>query len=313
MRVAENGFRRAAAVLALVIVAAIALRGYVPGADPIPKQRSTSSPATIIAIVSIMSIAIVVTFIGLLQLLRRRKSAAVLIVRDSGADGPRGLRKRLLYLAAAAVLVFAIATALSTMSLGRSHEDTAPPTQANEQQSDAETQDKAPPPEEAPAPEENPLLIPLLAAQALLLVGLMIVGGIIVVRRSAVSDNEQFRIAPFDESSESVSDTLARAAALGLAEIADPDREPRAAIIACYAAMERALAEAPDAAPHESDTPTEVLARAVDHGVLHSDAAATLVALFTEARFSPHRMTEEQRTIAIDMLQLVSADLRGAS
>ena len=300
-------------MLALVIIAAIALRGYVPGADPDPPQRSRSSPATIIAVVSIMSLAIVVTFFGLLQLLRRRKSAAVIVFAVDGGDRPRGLRKRLLYLAAAAVAVFVLATALSTLGLGRAEDEKAAPTDSAEQQSDDDAEGRTPQSEDPPPPEDNPLLVPLLAAQALLLIGLMIVGGIIVVRRSAVSDDGKFTIAPFDESNESVSDTLARAAALGLAEIADPDREPRAAIIACYTAMERALAEAPDAAPHESDTPTEVLARAVDHGVLHSDAAATLVALFTEARFSPHRMTEDQRTIAIDMLQLVSADLRGAS
>ena len=55
------------------------------------------------------------------------------------------------------------------------------------------------------------------------------------------------------------SESLVRAAELGLAEIADLSREPREAIIACYAAMERELANVPGAVPQDFDTPTEVL------------------------------------------------------
>ena len=43
--------------------------------------------------------------------------------------------------------------------------------------------------------------------------------------------------------------SLARAAEVGLAEIGDLSREPREAIIACYAAMERELTRVPGAAP----------------------------------------------------------------
>jgi hypothetical protein len=53
-----------------------------------------------------------------------------------------------------------------------------------------------------------------------------------------------------------------------------------------------------------------VLARAVDHGALRSSAAAPLVGLFTEARFSPHRMTEKHRESAVEWLRLVLDDLR---
>jgi hypothetical protein len=106
------------------------------------------------------------------------------------------------------------------------------------------------------------------------------------------------------------SDSLARAAERGLAEMADLGREPREAIIACYAAMERELANVPGAAPQDFDTPTEVLARAVELHALHIDNAVQLVNLFEEARFSPHVMNEAHRDIAVDVLRLVLAELR---
>ncbi|PQM46869.1 hypothetical protein C1Y40_02957 [Mycobacterium talmoniae] len=77
--------------------------------------------------------------------------------------------------------------------------------------------------------------------------------------------------------------------------------------------MERELARVPDAVPQDCDTPSEVLARAVDHHALHADNAARLVSLFTEARFSPHVMNEGHREAAVRVLRLVLAELpRGA-
>jgi hypothetical protein len=106
------------------------------------------------------------------------------------------------------------------------------------------------------------------------------------------------------------SESLARAAELGLAEMDDMSREPREAIIACYAAMERELANVPGAAPQEFDTPTEVLVRAVEHHALHADTAVQLVNLFEEARFSPHVMNEGHREVAVNVLRLVLDELR---
>jgi hypothetical protein len=96
-------------------------------------------------------------------------------------------------------------------------------------------------------------------------------------------------------------ESLARAAEVGLAEVGDTNREPRAAIIACYAAMESELALVPAAAPRDFDTASEVLARAVEYGALRYDSATQLVELFEEARFSPHVMSEAHRdTAALD-------------
>jgi Domain of unknown function (DUF4129) len=104
--------------------------------------------------------------------------------------------------------------------------------------------------------------------------------------------------------------SLVLAAERGLAEVGDLSREPREAIIACYAAMEHALANAPGAAPQESDTPSEVLARAVEHEAIHAGSATELVTLFAEARFSTHVMNEGHREAAERALRLVLDELR---
>jgi hypothetical protein len=105
------------------------------------------------------------------------------------------------------------------------------------------------------------------------------------------------------------SQSLARAAEEGLAVVVAPDLPPREAIIASYAAMEDALRGAPGAEPRDSDTPSEVLARAVQLGVLRFEAAAPLVRLFSEARFSLHPMDERHRDEAADLLRRVRGDL----
>ena len=73
--------------------------------------------------------------------------------------------------------------------------------------------------------------------------------------------------------------------------------DARAAIIACYLAMERSLAER-GTARGLADTPDELLARARDRGVVRGSAAARLTALFYEARFSSHPLDQRQRDAA---------------
>jgi len=84
--------------------------------------------------------------------------------------------------------------------------------------------------------------------------------------------------------------------------------DDRAAIIACYAAMERSLAKA-GAARGVADTPDELLARAVNAGLARGGAAGTLTALFYEARFSSHPLHSGQRDAAEHALGEIAADL----
>jgi len=96
----------------------------------------------------------------------------------------------------------------------------------------------------------------------------------------------------------------------GRQALADLD-DARAAIIACYAAMERSLSAA--GADHEAaDTPDEFLARAAGAGLVRGTAAGKLTGLFYEARFSGHELTAAQRDAARDALEQLAADLRGS-
>jgi hypothetical protein len=82
----------------------------------------------------------------------------------------------------------------------------------------------------------------------------------------------------------------------------------RAAIIACYLAMESSLAER-GAARAAADTPDELLARAASRGLVRGTATARLTALFYEARFSSHPMATRQRDEAEYALDEIAAAL----
>jgi hypothetical protein len=100
---------------------------------------------------------------------------------------------------------------------------------------------------------------------------------------------------------------LAEALAAG-AQALHSEPDPRAAIIGCYAAMERTLADAGSPA-QAADTPAEVLARATEGGLVRSAWAGTLTGLFRRARYSSHPMTEADRATAMEALDQVRADL----
>ena len=91
-------------------------------------------------------------------------------------------------------------------------------------------------------------------------------------------------------------------------EALDAAGEPRAAIIACYAAMERGFAAA-GSAPAVADTPAEVLARATRAGLIRPGPAQTLTGLFRRARYSTHPMTSADSRIAADALTQMRSDL----
>ena len=96
------------------------------------------------------------------------------------------------------------------------------------------------------------------------------------------------------------------------ARVLHEDQDPRAAIIGCYAAMERSLADA-GSPPRLADTPAEVLGRATASGLVRSSWASMLTGLFRQARYSSHPMTEADRAAAIGALTQVQADLGGGA
>ena len=91
---------------------------------------------------------------------------------------------------------------------------------------------------------------------------------------------------------------------LAFAELDDA----RAAIIACYVAMERSLADQ-GAARGAADTPDELLARVISAGIVRGAAARRLTGLFYEARFSTHPLGRAERDAASAALDELAAEL----
>ena len=141
---------------------------------------------------------------------------------------------------------------------------------------------------------------------------LALIGGIVacvVLLRRRQTEHD---VLPPDEASvaEGQRSDLRDAVSSGRRALAGLD-DARAAIIACYVAMERSLAAA--GADHEAaDTPDEFLARAAAAGLVRGAAAGELTGLFYEARFSAHELTTAQRDAARGALDQLAADLRGS-
>ena len=300
---------RVVALVVLLVVAAVALRGYLPGAEPPPREQPTGSAASLLAVVALVTVSLVVIALAIIARLHDRRVPLPAGGGLAESFGGMGRPRWRFLLIGLGVIVVWLLIVLLLARLGPQQDIDQPlaGTGSSEPGSDAPAQ---PPPPSAPPEAE---VFGYLAASTVILL-LLVAGGTVVaslrqrrVARSYVVAGD--RSAP-PRTTASGPESLARAAELGLVEIGDLSREPREAIIACYAAMERALANAPGAVPQDSDTPSEVLARAVEHHALHADDATQLVDLFTEARFSPHVMNEGNREVAVQMLRLVLAELR---
>jgi hypothetical protein len=85
--------------------------------------------------------------------------------------------------------------------------------------------------------------------------------------------------------------------------------DARAAVISCYAAMEESLADS-GVARRASDSPQDLLERAVANGLPAGAAAAALTTLFREARYSTHPMDAGHRDRAAAALAEIAHSLR---
>jgi hypothetical protein len=305
---------RVVALIVLLIVVAAALRGYLPAHHQAPRADSGSSPAAMVAVVA--ALAGTVTLLAVAVIARLRDPRAI---SRGAADLPELLgtgagRPRWRALLIGLLVIVALLTLLSLLTrLAGTHEipAPAPPREAG---GPASAPTGAPPPRQQPHGHDANMAGVLLACTLPLLV-VLVAGSVIESRRRWRAAAPQAVAVDGGESppQQTRPESLVRAAERGLAEMTDLGREPREAIIACYAAMERELANVPGAVPQDFDTPTEVLARAVEHHVLHADNATGLVDLFVEARFSAHLMNEGHRDAAVRTLQLVLTELRSAS
>jgi len=91
----------------------------------------------------------------------------------------------------------------------------------------------------------------------------------------------------------------------------DASKGDREAILACYAALERALRATPIGRP-PADTPSELAERVLAAGLVRPGPVSALTALFREARFSRHPMSPPQRVAARCALAELRRDLSTA-
>jgi Domain of unknown function (DUF4129) len=297
-------------VAALVGVAAVAVRGSLPPGDgPAIRPHELSRATSSYLLAMLLGVAMVILAFATVERIRGPKSPGPgpgnrleWIRRDRVRAG----RRFWFVVAALSVASLLLVEFLVRLHIGRP--DDEPPFEWAPQTDVADPSARPPAPPRPLQPEDPTAMRIVLVASAvfLLLAAVAAIGG----RRPRPPDAEPAAWEP-DRPAEAEEASLARAAALGLAEAGNPDRDPRAAIIACYAAMEHELARVPAAAPREFDTASDVLARAVRGDALTPDAATSLVELFKEARFSRHAMDEGHREIAVHSLRLVLAELRG--
>jgi hypothetical protein len=311
----EKSTVRAIAVLALLFVTAWALRGYLPGIEPAAdRQRPASNPAALIVDIALVSISVGIIGFAIVARLRNRQArrpGPTSLPEGRGAMGRPTWRFSLLALAVIIAWLLLVMV-LSQLGVGGPGDRTPSGTPTISDPGAAAPTATNPVPRQPDSTEDpGPNVVGYLIPPMLILMTLVVFG-------TAVASRRQRRAAPWAGDGQlpeipaqpGAAESLARAAEVGLAEIGDLSREPREAIIACYAAMERELTHVPGAAPLDCDTPSEVLARAVGRHALNAESASRLVDLFEEARFSPHVMNEGHRDAAVDALRLVLADLR---
>ena len=308
----DKAAKRVIALIVLLIVVAAALRGYLPGSRRVaPREHAENSWVSLALIAALLAVSLAVIVVAVIGRLRQPGAAAPTAASLSdGLGGNLGRPSwRVLLIGLALLtgwLLFVVLfTQLWQREIGGQVSTTGPST------STPARPVTAPPPTAAPKPQPDHgehVLAYLAASTVLLLV--VLVGATLITSRkrpeevaTVADDNAPAPAAPPGPKS------LARAAERGLAEIGDLGREPREAIIACYAAMERELAQFPGSVPQAFDTATEVLARAVARHTLSAQNATQLVNLFAEARFSPHVMNEQHRETAVNALQSVLAEL----
>jgi len=314
-KTSDRATGRVVAVIVLLIAIAASLRGYLPGAERAnqPPPDSGSSLVYVAAMITASLVIVAIAFIARLRDPRRAPtSAGMLPNRFSGGRGRPAWR--VMMIGAGVLLGWLLLVWVLSRFIVLQGVDQPP----------AAPRSAVPVSVPVPAPATNAPQRPgtrdsdanrdtlgYLIASTVALLTMIVAGAVVAARRRRLGKPRVDPVGPLGQTATTVAATsLARAAESGLAEITDLNHEPRQAIIACYAAMERELTHFPGAVPQDFDTPTEVLARAVEHHALHAGNAAELVNLFEEARFSPHVMNEAHRTSALRALQLVLADMR---
>jgi hypothetical protein len=311
---ADKATARTVAVIVLILLAGVGLRGHLPGAERVADEPVEPGAGPLVAVLVMLGLSMAVIAVSIVSQSRNpvvRPETSGDLPRERGGDGGRWTWRMALVVTAALVVWLLVVVGLMRLGgwLEMPADQPADPSTAPDPSGAV---DSAPPPDE-PEPPGSTAVLGYFAAAAALFVMLSAVATMVArgKRRppaAAVTVAADGAVEPAGGTG-----SLARAAERGLIAIGDLSREPREAIIACYAAMERELGKSPGAMPLDSDTPSEVLARAVDRNLLHGRNATELVDLFEEARFSTHVMGEDHREAAVRVLQVVLRELQDAT
>ncbi|WP_152626607.1 DUF4129 domain-containing protein [Streptacidiphilus carbonis] len=240
-----------------------------------------------------------------------------LVAKYQARQGERPMgtprEERLQSLTTAALGIIGVGTTAAVAVLGMTH--TGPPDLPPAPTAMPPT-GAAPPPTPMPlpsiAPAEKHASHPFPVGEVLLvLVGLLVIAAVIVLVLF-VSRWLQARRTPPPPLRSTLpledDDSAALGDAVRAGRLALRGEDVRAAVIACYAAMEESLI-AGGVRRHAADSPADLLRRASEAGLLSGSAPHRLAALFREARYSTHPMAESDLLRARAALDEISARL----
>ncbi|WP_237404487.1 DUF4129 domain-containing protein [Actinacidiphila reveromycinica] len=219
-------------------------------------------------------------------------------------------QQRLADVARRALTVAPVAVPVLLLALHDFHGRPAPRPAPTPQPPAGTVNDASPPPAHRHTGDSGPHLPGWLPH---LVVGLLIAAAAVAVTLAAITLLRMLRRPerPLPEGLFRVIDdeeeVLAEAVRSGRRALRDTG-DARAAVIACYAAMETSLA-ASGVARHASDSPQDLLERAAAGDLLSGPAAGELTDLFREARYSTHAMDDRHRRRAADALARIAAQL----
>jgi hypothetical protein len=157
-------------------------------------------------------------------------------------------------------------------------------------------------PKEVPSQSSNAPVSLILYALAALLLAAIVVLSVRAIRHRRWDPGPELELPAEDYGS-----ALQEAILGGQRALLEMD-DARAAIIACYMAMEESLAHA-GATRTVAETPDELLAKAAGQLLISAGAASRLTALFYEARFSSHPLDNSHKEAAERALAELAAEL----
>jgi hypothetical protein len=87
---AEHPFAQAVTLAVLVVIAAVALRGYVPGAEQPERERTAESPVATGLVITLLLASVAIVAVAVISRLRNRSAAAAGTGCTANDRGRRG-------------------------------------------------------------------------------------------------------------------------------------------------------------------------------------------------------------------------------